>query len=153
MREHRPAGADVALLIDFPRLVGASRAASTAMRCSDSPVEHGRVAAANAYADWTADDMSRYRAMLGGLGVEAVQVPGRSDPEREVCVRMAIDAVDLMWRRRWRVRDRGCGRRAVPRARRARGIDQGQSHSVSPSGRRPKDLFRISLPRLSARSS
>lgn len=97
VRRPRPAGADVALLIDFPNL---ARGVETGVDCEGLfrfAGEHGRVAAANAYADWTADDMSRYRATLGGLGVEAVQVPGRSDPEREVCMRMAIDAVDLMW--------------------------------------------------------
>lgn len=97
VREYRPAGADVALLIDFPRLV---RGVESGVDCEGLfrfAGEHGRVAAANAYADWSADGISRHRATLGGLGVEAVQVPGRSDPEREVCMRMAIDAVDLMW--------------------------------------------------------
>ena len=97
VREYRPAGADVALLIDFPNLV---RGVESGVDCDALfrfAGEHGRVAAANAYADWTAEDMSRYRATLGGLGVEAVEVPGRSDPAREVCMRMAIDAVDLMW--------------------------------------------------------
>ena len=97
VRRPRPAGADVALLIDFPNLV---RGVETGVDCEGLfrfAGEHGKVATANAYADWTADDMSRYRATLGGLGVGAVQVPGRSDPEREVCMRIAIDAVDLMW--------------------------------------------------------
>ena len=97
VREYRPAGADVALLIDFPNVV---RGVVSGVDCEGLfrfAGEHGRVAAANAYADWTADDLGRYRATLGDIGVEAVQVPGRSDPEREVCMRMAIDAVDLMW--------------------------------------------------------
>ena len=97
VRDCRPAGADVALLIDFPNLV---RGVESGVDCEGLyrfAGEHGRVAAANAYADWSADDMSRYRATLGGLGVEAVQVPGRSAPAREVCMKMAIDAVDLMW--------------------------------------------------------
>ncbi|MCY4028274.1 MAG: NYN domain-containing protein [Acidobacteria bacterium] len=95
--ECRRAGVEVALLIDFPGLV---RGVESGVDCDALyrfAGEHGRVAAANAYADWTADGMSRYRATLGGFGVEAVQVPGRSDPEREVCMRMAIDAVDLVW--------------------------------------------------------
>lgn len=97
VRDCRPAGTDVALLIDFPRLV---RGVESGVDCDALyrfAGERGRVAAANAYADWRADDLSGHRAALRGLGVEAVQVPGRSDPAREVCMRMAIDAVDLMW--------------------------------------------------------
>ncbi|MCY3813572.1 MAG: NYN domain-containing protein [Gammaproteobacteria bacterium] len=97
MREYRPAGADVALLIDFPNLVRGVESGVDCEALLRFAGEHGRVAAANAYADWTADGMRRHRATLGGLGVEAVQVPGRSDPAREVCMRMAIDTVDLMW--------------------------------------------------------
>ncbi len=95
--ECRRADVEVALLIDFPSLVRGVESGVDCEALFRFAGEHGRVAAANAYADWTADDMSRYRATLGGLGVEAVQVPGRSDSEREVCMRMAIDAVDLMW--------------------------------------------------------
>ena len=97
VREYRPAGADVALLIDFPNLVRGVESGVDCEALFRFAGEHGRVAAANAYANWTADNMSRYQATLGGVGVEAVQVPGRSDPEREVCMRMAMDAVDLMW--------------------------------------------------------
>lgn len=97
VREYRPAGAEVALLIDFPWLV---RGVESGVDCEGLfrfAGERGKVVAANAYADWDADDLSGHRAALRGLGVEAVQVPGRSDPKREVCMRMAIDAVDLMW--------------------------------------------------------
>ncbi len=97
VREPRPAGADVALLIDFPNLVRGVESGVDCEALFRFAGEHGRVAAANAYADWRADDVSRHQAALRGLGVEAVQVLGRSDPARAVCMRMAIDAVDLMW--------------------------------------------------------
>ena len=96
-REPGSGGADVALLIDFPNLV---RGVETDVDCEALfrfAGERGRVAAANAYADWRADDVGRHKAALRGLGVELVQLPGRSDPAREAGIRMAIDAVDLMW--------------------------------------------------------
>ena len=55
VREYRPAGADVALLIDFPNL---ARGVESGVDCEALfrfAREHGRVAAANAYADWTAE--------------------------------------------------------------------------------------------------
>ena len=97
VRENRSSGVEVALLIDFGNLV---RGVVRGVDCEALfrfAGEHGRVAAANAYGDWSTDDVSRYRAALRGLGVEPVQVPGRSDPTREVCIRMAVDAVELMW--------------------------------------------------------
>ena len=97
VRECRPAGADVALLIDFGTLLRGVESHFDCEALFRFAGEHGRVVAANAYADWSADDMRGYRAALRGAGVEPVDVPGRSDPGREVCIRMAMDAVDLMW--------------------------------------------------------
>ena len=97
VRECRPAGVDVALLIDFGNL---ARGVERDVDCEALfrfAGEHGRVAAANAYADWSADEVNRYQPALRGLGVETVQVPGRSDGARGVCIRMAMDAVELMW--------------------------------------------------------
>ena len=94
VRESHPAGVDVALLIDFGNLV---RGVGKDVDCEALfrfAGEHGRVAAANAYADWGADEVNRYQAALRGLGVEPVQVPARSDG---VCMRMAVDAMELMW--------------------------------------------------------
>ena len=99
MSESRSVGADggVALLIDFGNLV---RGVVNDIDCEALfrfAGEHGRVAAANAYADWGADEVCRYQTALRGLGVEPVQVPGRSDGAHGVCMRMAVDAVELMW--------------------------------------------------------
>ena len=87
----------MALLIDFASLV---RGVETGVDCEALfrfAGEHGRIAAANAYADWRTDDVCRHQAALRGLGVQPVQLTGRSDPAREVCLRMAVDAVELMW--------------------------------------------------------
>ena len=97
VRESHPAGVDVALLIDFWNLV---RGVENDVDCEALfrfAGEHGRVAAANAYADWGADEVNSYQPALRGLGVEPVQVPVRSDRAHGVCIRMAVDAVDLMW--------------------------------------------------------
>ena len=97
VRENHPAGVDAALLIDFWNLVRGvvnDIDCEALFRCAG---EHGRVAAANAYADWSADEVCRYRPALRGLGVEPVQVPMRSDGAHGVCMRMAVDAVELMW--------------------------------------------------------
>ena len=99
MREYRPAGAngDVALLIDFWNL---ARGVEKDVDCEALfrfAGEHGRVAAANAYADWGDDEVNSYQPALRGLGVEPVQVPVRSDRAHGVGIKMAVDAVDLMW--------------------------------------------------------
>ena len=96
-REPGSGGADVALLIDFASLVRGVESGVDCEALYRFAGERGRVAAANAYADWHADEVGGHRAALRGLGVELVQLPGRSDPVREAGIRMAIDAVDLMW--------------------------------------------------------
>ena len=97
VHESRSEGADVALLIDFWNL---ARGVENDVDCEALfrfAGEHGRVAAANAYADWGEEAMNGYQPALRGLGVEPVQVPVRSDRAHGVCIRMAVDAVDLMW--------------------------------------------------------
>ncbi|MDE0038272.1 MAG: NYN domain-containing protein [Gammaproteobacteria bacterium] len=87
----------MALLIDFGNVVRGVESDIDCKALFRLAGEHGRVAAANAYADWSADDVRGYRAALRGAGIEPVDVPARSDPTREVCIRMAMDAVELMW--------------------------------------------------------
>ena len=91
------ANGEVALLIDFWNLAWAVEQDVDCEALFRFAGEHGRVAAANAYADWGADEVSRYQGALRGLGVEAVQVPVRSDPVHGLWVRMAVDAVELTW--------------------------------------------------------
>ncbi len=97
VHESRSAGVDVALMIDFWNLV---RGVENDVDCEALyrfAGEHGRVAAANAYADWGEDEVNSYQPVLRGLGVEPVQVSVRSDRAHGVGIRMAVDAVDLMW--------------------------------------------------------
>ena len=99
MFDYHPAGAngDVALLIDFWNL---ARGVEKDVDCEALfrfAGEHGRVAAASAYADWGEEEVNGYQPALRGLGVEPVQVPVRSDRAHGVCIRMAVDAADLMW--------------------------------------------------------
>ena len=99
MREYRPAGAngDVALLIDFWNLVHGVENDVDCEALYRFAGEHGRVAAANAYADWSEEAVNGYESALRGLGVEPVQVPVRSDRAHGVVISMGVDAVDLMW--------------------------------------------------------
>ena len=97
MHESHPAGVDVALLIDFGNLVRGVEKDVDYEALFRFAGEHGRVAAANAYADWGADEVNRYQAALRGLGVEPAQVPMRSGGAHGVCMRMAVGAVELMW--------------------------------------------------------
>ena len=97
--ERISAGADgnVALLIDFWNL---ARGVPRDVDCEALyrfAGEHGGVAVANAYADWGADEVSGYQAALRGLGVEPVHVPVLSDRARGVCMKIAVDAAELMW--------------------------------------------------------
>ena len=95
--ERHSAGTDVALLIDFGNLVRGVERDVDCEALFRFAGQHGRVATATAYADWEADELSRYRAALRSLGVEPVHVPVRSDPARGVCIQMGVDAVDLSW--------------------------------------------------------
>ena len=97
--EQIAAGTDgnVALLIDFWNLAQGVPRDVDCEALYRFAGEHGKVAAANAYADWGADEVSGYQAALRGLGVEPVDVVGKSDPGRGVCMRMAVDAVERMW--------------------------------------------------------
>ncbi len=99
MREYQPAGAngDVALLIDFWNLVHGVKNDVDCQALYRFAGEHGRVATANAYADWGEEAVNGYRPALRGLGVEPVQVPVRADRAHGVCIKMAIDAVNLAW--------------------------------------------------------
>ena len=99
MRGYRPAGAngDVALLIDFWNLMHGVEKDVDCEALFRFAGEHGRVAAANAYADWSEDEVNGYQPALRGLGVEPVQMPVRSDRAHGVGIKMALDAVDLMW--------------------------------------------------------
>ena len=92
-------GADgnVALLIDFWNVVHGVEGDVDCEGLFRFAGEHGRVAAANAYADWSEDDVSGYQAALRGLGVEPVQVTVRSDRAHGVRIKLGIDAVELMW--------------------------------------------------------
>ena len=99
MRDYQPAGAngDVALLIDFWNLVHGVKNDVDCEALYRFAGEHGRVAAANAYADWGEEAVNGYQPALRGLGVEPVQVPVRSDRAHGVGIKMAVDAVELMW--------------------------------------------------------
>ena len=96
--ERISAGADgnVALLIDFWNLVQGVERTVDCEGLYRFAGEHGRVVTASAYADWGADEVSGYQAALRGLGVERVQVPVRSDRAHGVCMKMAVDAAELM---------------------------------------------------------
>ncbi len=99
VHEYQPAGAngDVALLIDFWNLVHGVENDVDCEALFRFAGEHGRVAAANAYADWGEEAVNGYEPALRGLGVEPVQVPVRSDRAHGVCIKMAVDAVNLAW--------------------------------------------------------
>ena len=99
VHEYQPAVAngDVALLIDFWNLVNGVENDVDCEALYRFAWEHGRVAAANAYADWSEDEVNGYQPALRGLGVEPVQVPVRSDRAHGVVIKMGVDAVDLMW--------------------------------------------------------
>ena len=99
MREYCPAGAngDVALLIDFWNLVHGVKKDVDCEALYRFAGEHGRVAAANAYADWGEEAVNGYQPALRGLGVEPVQVPVRADRAHGVCIKMAVDAMNLVW--------------------------------------------------------
>ena len=99
MRIYQPAEAngDVALLIDFWNLVHGVKKDVDCEALYRFAGEQGRVAAANAYADWGEEAVNGYQPALRGLGVEPVQVPVRSDRAHGVCIKMGVDAVDLMW--------------------------------------------------------
>ncbi len=99
VHEYQPAGAngDVALLIDFWNLAHGVENDVDCEALFRFAGEHGRVAAANAYADWGEEAVNRYQPALRGLGVEPVQVPVRSNRAHGVCIKMAVDAVNLAW--------------------------------------------------------
>ena len=99
VRECRPAGenGDVALLIDSWNLAHGVKNDIDCQALYRFAGEHGRVAAANAYADWGEEALNGYRPALRGLGVEPVQVPVQSDRAHGACIKMGVDAVDLMW--------------------------------------------------------
>ena len=90
------ADGNVALLIDFWNLVQGVERDVDCEALFRFAGEHGRVAVANAYADWGAEEVSGYQAALRGVGVELVQVPVRSDRAHGVCMKMAVDAAELM---------------------------------------------------------
>ena len=96
-------GRGVALLIDFENLMRGVERGGGAVDCgalTALAAGYGRVRVASAYADWRMADTGRYRERVSRAGIEPVDVLARrrgAVVKNAVDVRMAVDAVDLVW--------------------------------------------------------